>query len=281
MIEHRLRIGDREILLLQGPAGWGECSPLPGYPCDPARARAAAEEAAMVGWPPPRRHSIPVNALVPSGAPVDLAALRGFPCVKVKVGSSAWRDDVARVRAVRDLIGPRVRLRIDANGAWDEETAVAALDAMAACDLELAEQPVASLEELARVRRRVSVPLAADEAVRGLGDAQRLAALAAADVLVLKVQPLGGVRAALAVAERAGVPALVTSMFETSIGLAAGIALAAALPELPYACGLATLGCIAGDVVAEPPAPLHGAVAVPAVPVAPDASLVARYEVSS
>ncbi|MBM3675432.1 MAG: O-succinylbenzoate synthase [Actinobacteria bacterium] len=280
MIEHRLRMGDRDVLLLEGPAGWGECSPLPGYPCDPARARDAAEKAARDGWPAPVRSRIPVNGLV-SASGSSLEQLRGLPCVKVKVGARPWRDDVARVREVRDLIGPAVGLRVDANGAWDEETALDALDAMAACDLELAEQPVATIDGLARLRRRVTVPIAADECVRSVDDAQRLAAIDAADAVVLKVQPLGGVRAALDVADAAGVPALVTSMYETSIGIAAGVALAAALPELPYACGLATLDMIAGDVVAEPLRPVDGALTVPTRPPTPDPALIARYAVQS
>ena len=157
--------------------------------------------------------------------------------MKVKVGDPG---DLDRVAAVRAAVGPTVALRVDANGAWDVDAAVAAIGRMSVYDLELVEQPVASMEDLAAVRRRVAVPIAADECVRSVDDARALRRLAAADVVVLKVQPLGGVAAALAVADAAGVPALVTSMYETSVGLAAGLALAAALPELPYACGLGT-----------------------------------------
>ena len=144
--------------------------------------------------------------------------------------------------------------------------------------LELVEQPVAALDDLARLRRRVDMPVAADECVRSIGDARCLAALHAADVLVLKVQPLGGVRTALRVAEAAGVPALVTSMRETSIGIAAGLALAAALPELPYACGLAAR-MPGGDVVREPLVPVDGQMRVRRVE--PDPALLGRYEVTS
>ena len=129
---------------------------------------------------------------------------------------------------------------------------------LARYDLELVEQPVASLDDLARVRRAVDVPVAADECIRSLADARRLRALDAADAIVLKQQPLGGVRAALIIAAEAQVPAVVSSMMETSIGIAAGLALAAALPELRYACGLATLSQIAGDVVRDPLVPEHG-----------------------
>lgn len=276
MREHRLRIGDRPVTLVAGPAGWGESSPLPGYACDPAASRRAAEEAACEGWPPPVRDAVAVNALVDEG-PVDPAALAGFPAVKVKVGRRNPDDDVDLVAAVRDAVGPGVALRVDANGAWDLETAETMIGRLARWDLELVEQPVAALDELGRLRRRVGVPLAADECVRSVDDARRLAALDAADAVVLKVQPLGGVRTALGVAETAGVPALVTSMRETSIGIAAGLALAAALPELPYACGL-TARMSGGDVVAEPLEAVDGHLRVRRV--APDPDLLARYGVT-
>lgn len=273
--EYGLRIGDRDVLLLEGSAGWGEYSPLPGYSCDPAAARAAAEEAACCEWPAAVRAEVPVNALV-SAPPVDPAALAGFPCVKVKVGGPGDLDLVA---AVRDAVGPDVALRVDANGTWDVDTAVDALGRMARYDVEFAEQPVASLDDLAKLRRRVDVPLAADECVRSVDDARRLAALDAADAVVLKVQPLGGVRAAMAVADAAGVPAIVTSMMETSVGLAAGLALAAALPELPYACGFATVAALAGDVVRDSLIPVDGS--LPVRRPVPDPELLARYAVTS
>lgn len=265
---------------MPGPAGWGECSPLPGYPCPEGRARAAAWEAAFVGWPAPARSSVEVNGLVPAVPPGEAAevaaALPGVRCVKVKVGSG---DDVGRVAAVRASVGPGVALRVDANGAWSVDDAAAAIRRLARYDLELVEQPVASLDDLAALRRRVDVPVAADESVRGVDDARRLARLRAADVVVLKVQPLGGVRPALEVAEAAGVPAIVTSMVETSVGLAAGLALAAALPELPFACGLATAGLLAADVVADPLVPVDGRIAVRRV--VPDPALLERYRVAA
>lgn len=282
-VEHRLRIGDRRVVLLDGPAGWGEISLLPGYPCDPSAARRAAEEAAVRGWPPPRRARLAVNALidddgrdpVAAAAAAATAVAAGFRCVKVKVGRGDAARDVERVAAVRDAVGRGVALRVDANGAWDVDTAVRAITRMAAHSPELVEQPVATLEDLARVRRRVAVPLAADEAVRGPGDARRLRELSAADAVVLKVQPLGGVGAALTVAGEAGVPALVTSMRETSVGLSAGAALAAALPALPFASGLATLDALDADVTDRPLRPAEGWIEVRRV--VPSSALLDRY----
>jgi O-succinylbenzoate synthase len=272
--EHRLRLGGRDVTLLEGAAGWGECSPLLGYPSDPAVCRAAAEEAATVGFPAPVRDCVPVNALV--DGPFLVQDVRGFSAVKVKVRDAAG---IAFVRAVRDAVGPDVGVRVDANGAWDVDTAVTMIAKLAEFDLEYVEQPCATLEDLARVRRRVDVPIAADECIRSLDDARELRARDAADVIVVKQQPLGGVRAALAVVDAADVPAVVSSMMETSVGIAAGLALAAALPELPYACGLATLGALAGDVTHAPLVPVDGVLAVRTV--APDADLLARYQVVS
>ena len=284
LVEHRLRIplvtplggvDHRLVTLVEGPAGWGECSPLPGYPCDPALARAAAEEAATVGWPPAVRRMVAVNSLVPAVGPDEAAALAvagGCSTVKVKVGDPG---DLDRVAAVRAAVGPSVAIRVDANGAWDVDTAVAAIARLSAYDLELVEQPVPSIEDMAAVRRQVAVPIAADECVRGVDDARRLRLLAAADVVVLKVQPLGGVAAALAVADDAALPALVTSMYETSVGLAAGLALAAALPDLPYACGLGTGSLLAGDVVTDRLLPVDGMLEVRR-PV-PDQALLSRF----
>ncbi|HUA96559.1 MAG TPA: enolase C-terminal domain-like protein [Acidimicrobiales bacterium] len=248
---HDLLLGGRRVTLVEGPYGWGESSPLPGYPCDPGASMAAALEAAGHPWPPLVRPAVPVNALV-SGPGFDPAALVGFPCVKVKVGRGDPRLDLDLVAAVRRAVGPSVALRVDANGAWDEETAQWVLTRLASGGIELAEQPVAGLEALARLRRRVPVPLAADESVRSVDDARRLRRLSAADVVVLKVQALGGMWPALAVAEAAGVPAVVTSMMETSVGTATGLHLAAALPELPLACGLATAGVAGADVTRRP-----------------------------
>jgi o-succinylbenzoate synthase len=252
--------------LVHGPSGWGErTTPPPGYPFDPAAAGRAAEEAACGSWPPAVRDRVPVNALVPAVAPDRAAALAaaavaaGSGCVKVKVGPGVDED---RVAAVRDAVGPQVRLRVDANGAWDLDRATAAVGRLARYDLELVEQPVATLDDLARLRRRVDVALAADESVRGVDDATALARLEAADAVVVKVQPLGGLAAALAVVEAAGVPAVVSALYETSVGVAAGLALAAALPELPYACGLSTAALLAADVVADPLLPVRGELVV-------------------
>jgi O-succinylbenzoate synthase len=165
---------------------------------------------------------------------------------------------------VRDALGPSGQIRVDANGAWSVDEAVGAMAILdrAAGGLEYVEQPCASVEELAAVRRRVGMPVAADESIRQAEDPYRVRDLGAADIAVLKVQPLGGVRACLRIAEEIGLPVVVSSALETSVGLAAGVALAAALPELPYACGLATLPLLDGDVTSQPFTVVDGALDV-------------------
>ncbi|XRQ15014.1 o-succinylbenzoate synthase [Actinomadura welshii] len=273
----------REGVLIEGPAGWGEFSPFPEYgPAECARWLAAAREAARDGWPAPVRGTVPVNATIPAVGPERAFALArdsGCRTAKVKVAERGQSDadDMARVEAVRDAVGPGGRVRIDVNGAWDVEHAARMIRALDRWELEYVEQPCATLEELARVRRRVDVPVAADESIRRAEDPLKVRAAEAADVAVLKVQPLGGVAAALRVAEACGLPVVVSSAVETSVGLAAGVALAAALPELPYACGLGTLSLLEGDVAADPLVPVAGEIAVrrPAV----DEAALRRWEV--
>ena len=259
----------REGMLVQGPAGWGEFSPFWDYDVrESAPWLAAAREAAYDGWPAARRTAIAVNVTVPATGPEQAAAIvrasHGCRTAKVKVGEPGQTeaDDLARVEAVRDALGPDGRLRVDVNGGWDVDTALRMIRLLDRFGLEYVEQPCASVEELALVRRAVDVPVAADESIRRAEDPLRVARLEAADIAVLKVQPLGGVRACLRIAEQIGLPVVVSSALETSVGIAAGVALAAALPDLPYACGLATLALLDGDVTSAPFRVVDGELAV-------------------
>ena len=214
-------------------------------------------EAADTGWPEPVRTSIPVNVTVPAVGPQAADIVRasaGCRTAKVKVAEPGQTeaDDLARVEAVRDVLGAEGKVRVDANGGWDVDTAVRMVRLLDRVGLEYVEQPCRTVEELAAVRRQVDVPVAADESIRRADDPLRVARLEAADIAVLKVQPLGGVAACLRIAEQIGLPVVVSSALESSVGIAAGLALAAALPELPYACGLATLALLDGDVTSQP-----------------------------
>ena len=272
----------REGALIEGPAGWGEFSPFAEYgPQECARWLACALEAATIGWPAAVRDQVPVNVTVPAVDPVSahtLVTASGCRTAKVKVAErgQSLADDVARVEAVRDALGSGGAIRVDANGAWDVSRARRALRELGAFGLEYAEQPCATLAELAELRRKTDVPLAADESIRRAEDPLTVRATGSCDIVVLKAQPLGGVRAALAVAEACGLPVVVSSAVETSVGLAAGVAFAAALPELRYACGLATMSLLAGDVTGAPLAEEAGE--LPVVRPGIDAKRLAEWE---
>lgn len=272
-------ITHREGLLLEGPAGWGEFSPFLEYdePTSLPWLRAAIE-AATQPPPTPLRTRVPVNVTVPAVAAAHAHRIvrdSGCQTAKVKVAEPGQSlvEEEARCEAVRDALGPDGAIRVDANGAWDVAAAVHAITALdrAAGGLQYVEQPCRTVEELAEVRRRTNVPIAADESIRRASDPLRVVELDAADVIVLKVQPLGGVRACLALAERVGRPVVVSSALESSIGIAAGVALAAALPAPaggPLAAGLATTQLLTADVTATPLLPAAGH--LPVRPIRPD-----------
>lgn len=288
----------RDGVLLHGPAGWGEVAPFWNYgPDDSAPWLAAGLELATCGLEglPRHRDEVPVNVTVPEIDPErarTLVAVSGATTAKVKAAAaglhrgahaagaapaparggdaprgahaaptgSVLTADLLRLEAVRDALGPEGRIRVDVNGAWDLETARTALPLMdqAAQGLEYAEQPCASVEDLAALRRAVDVPIAADESIRLSADPLAVARLEAADVAILKAAPLGGTRRALGLAERLGLPAVVSSALDTSVGMSAGVALAAALPELHGACGLGTVRLLVRDVAVPSAVPVAG-----------------------
>lgn len=286
----------RDGVLLHGPAGWGEVAPFWNYDADAAAPwLASALEQAVAGVSvvgddaaataahatsphagggargalPAYRSTVPVNVTVPEVGPHAahrIVTASGATTAKVKVAGdwSSLDADKTRLEVVRAALGPAGRVRIDVNGGWDLESAVRLLPQMdrAAGGLEYAEQPCASVEDLAALRRRTSVPVAADESVRLSADPLAVARLDAADVVVLKVAPLGGVRRALALAERLGLPAVVSSALDTSVGIGAGTHLAAALEHLPYACGLGTVSLFEADVAVPSLVPDDGRLAV-------------------
>ena len=266
----------RDGVLLRGPAGWAEFSPFWDYDdaeCVPWLR--AAVEAATLPFPDAVRTSVPVNATVPAVGPeraAEIVRASGCATVKVKVAQAgqSLADDLDRVAAVRDALGPAGAIRVDANAAWSVDEAVAALPRIdrAAGGLQYAEQPCAAVDDLARVRRAVAVPIAADESIRRASDPHAVVRAEAADVIVVKVQPLGGVRACLALAEELGLPVTVSSALESSVGVAAGVALAAALPRT-NAAGLATVAMLRADVAATPLLPVDGE--LPVGRVVPDA----------
>jgi O-succinylbenzoate synthase len=290
----------REAVVFDGPVRATEFSPFVEY--GDSEASVWLQAAMEFGWteqPPALRDSIRVNATVPA-VPADevtgiLARFPGCRTAKVKVAepSQTREDDVARLRAVREALGPEGRIRVDANGGWNVDEAEHAIHDLAPFDLEYVEQPCASVEELVELRTRIrwmGVPIAADESVRKAEDPLAVARAGAADILVVKAQPLGGVRRALAVLDQTGLPVVVggggvpegvvvsvgvSRALATSVGLAMGARLAAAVPELEFDCGLGTAALLAADVTEDPLLPVDGA--VPVRDVVLSAELLSRY----
>ena len=286
----------RDGVLVHGPAGWGEVAPFWDHGAEAAAMwLAAGLESAVAGVSTPLlRETVPVNVTVPEVGPERARALvviSGCTTAKVKVGGrpTSLRQDLMRLEAVRDGLGPEGKVRIDVNGAWDLDAARRNLPLMdrAAVGLEYVEQPCAAVEDLAALRRELDVPIAADESIRLSTDPLAVARLEAADVAVLKVAPLGGVAAALTLAERLGLPAVVSSALDTSVGIYAGVRLAAALPELGHACGLGTVRLLGRDVAVPSLAPATGILSTRPVHVsvtllraaAADDELTARWQV--
>ncbi len=269
-------ISVREGVLFEGPAGWAEFAPFRDYD-DRSSVPwlQAAIESATKRWPAPNRRTVPVNATVPIVGPeraAEIVAASGCTTAKIKVADLHTTDpnatldgDAARVAAVRSVLGPTGHIRVDANGAWTVAEAMAAIAVLddAAGGLQYVEQPCRTLEELAALRRLVTPLIAADESIRHADDPMKVALAGAADIAVIKVAPLGGVRRALAIAAAAGLPVVVSSAVDTAVGLSAGLALAGALPELPYACGLGTGGLLVGDVSSAAAPATSGRLAVP------------------
>jgi o-succinylbenzoate synthase len=262
----------REVALIEGPVGWGEFSAFLEYePPEAAAWLASAIEAAYQPPPEVHRDRIPINATVPAvpalQVPEVLARFPGVQTAKVKVAEpgQTLTNDIDRVEVVRALV-PNVR--VDANGGWTVDEAVAAAEALTATGpLEYLEQPCKTVPELAELRRLVDVPIAADESIRKADDPLHVVRSGAADVAVLKVAPLGGVSTLLEIAGQIDIPIVLSSALDSAVGIARGLVAAGALPELRYACGLGTGGLFIDDVV-EPLVPVDGHLSV--APVTPD-----------
>lgn len=255
----------RETMLIVSPmGGWGEFASFPEY--DDAESSpwlACAIEQAWKQLPsieerPVFREVIRSNATLPAVDAADVATILerfgDFRTVKVKVAEpgQGLEDDIARVRAARNFVGAAGRLRIDANGGWNVDEAEHAIRALEQFDLEYVEQPCMSVDELYEIRSRVhglGIAIAADESVRKATDPVAVARAGAADILVIKVAPLGGVRRALNLIDEAGLPVVVSSALESSIGLGASVDLAMRIEHLDYDCGIATNVLFERDVL--------------------------------
>jgi L-Ala-D/L-Glu epimerase len=293
-------VSERELLLLRleardGTVGYGEAAPFEPYDGVPLEQAAAALTGGGGRRPPqaraaeeiarldlharqedrplaePHKDALPVNMTLAAGPPEEVAeraraGLReGYACFKLKVGLP---DDVDRVAAVREAIGPWPALRVDANGAWTVDEAVHAIRGIEGNDLELVEQPCRSLRELAEVRQRVSTAIAADESVSTLRELRRAAELEACDVVNVKVAGSGGFKPArelMREARSAGMDVFLSSTLDGPWGIAAALQLAAA-EELTLACGLATLSLFDSPLGRALAPPRAGTLSVPPGP---------------
>ncbi|CAB4558949.1 unannotated protein [freshwater metagenome] len=261
------------MVLFEGPNGWAEWSPFVEYEAEEAAAwLAAAIEFAYGNLPTLNRKSIPVNATLPAVAPDQVAKVLGrfgsFKTVKIKVAEKGQTttDDLARIAQVMELY-PHAKIRLDANGGYQVDEALELSKELVkrSVPLEYLEQPVQSIAEMAELRLKLDelgVKIAADESVRKVSDPLAVAHANAADVLILKAAPLGGIAPAIQIAREAGLPVVISSALESSVGLSMGAHLAAALPDLEFDCGLATAALLAGDVTRNPLMPVDGQIEV-------------------
>ncbi|MGI9123347.1 MAG: o-succinylbenzoate synthase [Mycobacterium sp.] len=268
-----------EGMLIEGPQGWGEFSPPVGVSeVQAARWLTSAIEAGIVGWPDPLRGRVPVAVIVPSVPAARARELvelsHGCRTAAVRVGESTLAEDIARLEAVRDALGAAGAIRCDANGAWDLETATSAVPALdrAAGGLEFIEQPCAALEDVAALRRRVEVPVAVDQSIRDADEPLGLPLEDAADVMVLTVGALGGVRRALRIAEGFALPCVAAAEVQSSVAIAGGLALAGVLSDAGFAHSLGGAMLLDGDVVSEARhlVPVDGYLPVAPMPPSPD-----------
>lgn len=226
---------DRDGLYVTGPYGKAEVSPLPGYFEDEFKCLESAINTVTTPWPSPVRDEVKINLLVSKDA--DLETLdKDAPAVKVKVRNLS---DCDRAIKVREILGPNVPIRIDCNGIFNHDEAIDIIRFLDDISLEFVEQPCATIFECGRVRQSVQVPIAIDETARTFEDIEQIKELKAADIVVLKIQPTGGLVRAYDLAKQWGGPVTVTTMMETEVGRSVAIALAMRVENLSHACGLA------------------------------------------
>ena len=273
----------REVALFEGPAGWGEFAPFLEYDdVESSTWLLSAIDAATNPAPMAYRGFIKVNATLPAlnnAKEIEelLQSFAGCDTVKIKVGENLG-EDIVRVARVRALL-PKAKLRLDVNGAWSVDQALVNLYAIyeEVGPLEYIEQPCATLAELRQLKEKLVIDfkITGDEVIRKAKDPFAIDLQGAVDVLMLKVAPLGGITRAREIGAHHKLPMVVSSALDSAVGIGYGLQLAASLPSLEYACGLATGQLLSADVAAVPLE--NGELAVRAI--SPDADLLAKYAV--
>jgi O-succinylbenzoate synthase len=274
----------RETALIKGESGWGEFAPFVEYSDQESLPwLESAIEAADKALSPALRESIPINATVPASndeAEIEqiLSWYPGVDAVKIKVGTGI-KEDLARIKAVRKYL-PKAKIRIDVNGSWSVDDALININAIynevAGDSLEYVEQPVASLDELRQLKEgmTVDVKIAGDEVLRKAADPFAINLEGAIDILMLKVSPLGGIKRAIDLASHHKLPVVISSALESAVGISHGLALAARIPKLDYACGLGTSALFNQDISDIPI--ISGAIKVKNYPI--DIAQIERHE---
>jgi len=274
----------RETALIKGESGWGEFAPFVEYSDQESLPwLESAIEAADKPLSPALRELIPINATVPASndeAEIEqiMSWYPGVDTVKIKVGTGI-REDLARIKAVRKYL-PKAKIRIDVNGSWSPDDALININAIynevAGDSLEYVEQPVANLDELKQLKEGMSVDvkIAGDEVLRKAKNPFAISLDGAIDILMLKVSPLGGIKRAMDLAIHHKLPVVVSSALESAVGISHGLALAARLPELDYACGLGTSALFNQDISHIPI--INGAIKVKNYPI--DIAQIERHE---
>ena len=273
----------RETALIKGESGWGEFAPFVEYSDQESLPwLESAIEAADKALSPALRESIPINATVPASndeAEIEqiLSWYPGVDTVKIKVGTGI-KEDLARIKAVRKYL-PKAKIRIDVNGSWRVDDAFININAIYEVTgdlLEYVEQPVASLDELKQLKEGMSVDvkIAGDEVLRKAKDPFAISLDGAIDILMLKVSPLGGIKRAMDLASHHKLPVVISSALESAVGISYGLALAARVPNLDYACGLGTSALFNQDISDIPI--ISGAIKVKSYPI--DIAQIERHE---
>ncbi len=259
----------REALLFKGSARYAEFSPFLEYEDQEASVwLKAALEFANSPINKPLRDTIEINATLPAVSEAKIAGVLenfgSFKTVKIKVSETGQNleDDLARITAVKNLY-PEARIRLDANGGYSMEQAIALLQKLDGIPIEYFEQPVSTVEELLELKKvmvssGLGVKIAADESIRKASDPILVSESGAADIAVLKVQPLGGISRSLEIASQMNMEPVVSSALETSLGISQGLFLASQLPALTYACGLGTVSLLESDIAKNPLIPVNG-----------------------
>ena len=273
----------RETALIKGESGWGEFAPFVEYSDQESLPwLESAIEAADKALSSALRESIPINATVPASndeAEIEqiLSWYPGVDTVKIKVGTGI-KEDLARIKAVRKYL-PKAKIRIDVNGSWSVKEALSNISAIYEVTgdlLEYVEQPVASLDELKQLKEGMSVDvkIAGDEVLRKAKDPFAISLDGAIDILMLKVSPLGGIKRAMDLASHHKLPVVISSALESAVGISYGLALAARVPNLDYACGLGTSALFNQDISDIPI--ISGAIKVKSYPI--DIAQIERHE---